>query len=284
MTIGEKPSIRAAACEELGFGLSAGGFRIQAKSIQPPGTSLTGTGPTLVFLHEGLGSITQWRGFPMALASASGLPALVYDRVGHGKSQARTGLLPPSYLETEAWERLPEVLAACGIQSPLLVGHSDGATIALLYGARFPAGTVAVVAEAPHVYVEPAALQGIWRTLRAYETTPLRERLRAHHGDRVDALFHAWSQVWLSPEFRDWSMTGHLPALTCPVLAIQGEEDEYGTPDQSGRCLQGFPARPRRCSCPPAPTAPTSRPGTRCWRHRPVSGASRQAAGRALGA
>ncbi|MGA2082201.1 MAG: alpha/beta hydrolase [Holophaga sp.] len=238
MSTGERPSIHPSACEELTFGLLAGGHRLQAKTILPPGTSLTGSGPTLVFLHEALGSITQWRGFPLALASATGLPALVYDRLGHGKSEPRPLPLAPGYLETEARERLPEVLAACGIEVPFLVGHSDGGTIALLYAARFPRAPLAVITEAAHVWVEAEALQGIWRTLRAYGTTPLRERLRTHHGDRVDEVFHAWSDVWLSPAFRDWSMVGLLPALTCPVLAIQGEADEYGTPDQVRAILE----------------------------------------------
>jgi len=239
MTIGERPSSPASACEELSFALRAGGLRIQAHSILPQGTSLTGPGPTLVFLHEALGSITQWRHFPAALSAASGLPALVYDRLGHGKSEPRTTPPGTTYLETEAWERLPQVLAACGIEHPFLVGHSDGATIALLYAARYPGSPVGVIAEAPHVYVEEAALRGIWRTLQAYEATPLRDRLKFHHGDQVDAVFRAWSDIWLSPAFRDWSMTGQLPAITSPVLVIQGEDDEYATPEQVRAVLGG---------------------------------------------
>jgi pimeloyl-ACP methyl ester carboxylesterase len=242
MTIRERPSTPYApssSCAELTFGLLAGGLRLQARSILPPGTGLTGPGPTLVFLHEALGSITQWRHFPAALAAATGLPALVYDRAGHGKSAPRPLPVPPGYLETEAWDRLPAVLAACGIEHPFLVGHSDGATIALLYAARCPESPVGVIAEAPHVYVEDAALRGIWRTLQAYETTPLRGRLRVHHGDQVDAVFRSWSDTWLSPAFRDWSMTGHLPSVTCPVLVIQGEDDEYATADQVRSVLEG---------------------------------------------
>ena len=239
MTLGERPSTQPPACEELSFGFQAGGRRLQARSILPPGTSLSAGGPTLVFLHEALGSITQWRQFPAALAAATGLPALVYDRLGHGRSEPRPGPPEPSYLETEAWERLPEALAACGIRTPFLVGHSDGATIALLYAARFPTAPAGVIAEAPHVFVEDAALRGIWRTLQAYESTPLRDRLRTHHGDQVDAVFHAWSDTWLSPAFRDWSMAGQLPAITRPVLVIQGEDDEFATPDQVRTVLEG---------------------------------------------
>jgi len=219
--------------------MQAGGIRLQAKTILPPGASLTGRGPSLVFLHEGLGSITQWRSFPLDLARATGLPALVYDRCGHGKSEARARKPDPSYLEVEACERLPELLSALGIEAPILVGHSDGATIALLHAARFPGAALAVIAEAAHVFVEDRAIQGIWRTLREYETTGLRSRLHRHHGDQVDAMFYGWSDVWLSPAFRDWTMVDRLPEVRCPVLAIQGEDDEYGTPDQVQAILLG---------------------------------------------
>ncbi|MDR3673142.1 MAG: alpha/beta hydrolase [Holophaga sp.] len=239
MSIGERSSARPPACEELSFSLWAGGLRLQAKTILPPDTSLTGNRPTLVFLHEGLGSITQWRTFPLALAAATGLPALVYDRCGYGKSEAWAEPPGPSFLETEAYERLPQLLAACGIEAPILVGHSDGATIALLCAARFPGLPLGVLAEAAHPFVEDQTVQGIWRTLRAFENTPLRDRLMRHHGAKVDALFHGWSGVWLAPAFRDWSMVHLLPAITCPVLAIQGERDEYGTPDQVRTILQG---------------------------------------------
>ena len=239
MSIRERSSSHPSACEELSFGLKAGGVRLQAKTILPPGTSLTGRRPALVFLHEGLGSITQWRGFPLALASATGLPALVYDRRGYGKSE--TWARPPgtAFLETEAFEQLPELLAACGVEEPILVGHSDGATIALLFASRFPGQALGVVSEAAHPFVEAQTIQGIWRTLRAFETTRLREQLRAHHGTKADTLFRGWSNIWLAPAFRDWTMVHLLPAITCPVLAIQGEEDEYGTPDQVRAILQG---------------------------------------------
>ena len=144
-----------------------------------------------------------------------------------------------AYLETEAFERLPEVLAACAIEAPILVGHSDGATIALLFAARFPEAPLAVMSEAAHPFIEARTIQGIWRTLHAFETTTLRERLRSHHGAGVDTMFRGWSEVWLSPGFRDWTIVPLLPAIRCPVLAIQGEEDEYGTPDQVRAILQG---------------------------------------------
>jgi len=239
MSIGGRSSSHPSEFEELGFGLQVGGARLQAKTILPPGTSLTGTGPALVFLHEGLGSITQWRNFPMALACATRLPALVYDRRGHGKSEPQPRPLPPSFLEDEAFQRLPEVLAACGIEAPILVGHSDGATIALLYASRYPGLALGVVAEAAHPFVEARCIQGIWRTLAAFETTELRARLRNHHGDQVDSMFYGWSDVWLSPGFRNWTMVPLLPAIQCPVLAIQGDRDEYATQDQVRAIIEG---------------------------------------------
>lgn len=237
--MGGRSSSHPSTCEELSFALQVGGLRLQAKTILPPGTGLTGKRPTLVFLHEGLGSITQWRGFPLALASATGLAALIYDRPGHGRSESRKRPLDPAFLETEAYERLPEVLAACGIEAPILVGHSDGATIALLCAARYPELPLGVLSEAAHPFVEDQTLRGIWRTLASFENGPLRERLRGHHGDQVDTMFRGWSGIWLAPAFRDWSMVHLLPAITCPVLAIQGEQDEYGTPDQVRAILQG---------------------------------------------
>jgi pimeloyl-ACP methyl ester carboxylesterase len=232
MAIPERSAAHPPPCAELSFGIQAGGAHLQAKTILPPGTGLTGPGPTLVFLHEGLGSITQWRSFPLALARATGLPVLLYDRHGHGRSAPRTGPPDPGYLAREACECLPEVLATVGIEAPILVGHSDGATIALLYAARFPRSPLAVVAEAGHVFVEALTLQGIWRTLRAYETTQLRDQLARHHGAAVDAMFRAWCEVWLSPPFRDWNILDQLPAILCPVLVVQGEADPYGTLDQ----------------------------------------------------
>ena len=239
MSKGTRPSDRGSACAELGFTIPCDGLRLRAKSITPPGTALTGPGPSLVFLHEGLGSIGQWRGFPLALAQATGLPALVYDRAGYGKSDDPRDPPDPSYLEREAWERLPRVLSACGIEAPILVGHSDGASIALLYASSGPGALLGVVAEAAHVFVEDLTIQGIWRTLHAFETTSLRERLKAHHGDRVDQVFRRWSDLWLSPAFRPWTMIHHLPGIRCPVLAIQGADDEYGTPDQIAAITQG---------------------------------------------
>lgn len=223
---------RSAACQEEIFDLQAGGHRLRAKAILPEGQSLAGAAATLVFLHEGLGSIRQWRSFPSALSRATGLPALVYDRYGYGQSDPLQEPRGPLYLEEEARHALPDVLAACGIKAPILIGHSDGATIALLFGVLFPSVPLGIVSEAAHVLIEPISVAGIQTTLEAFNTTPLRAQLAKHHGDKVETMFHGWSDVWLAPAYQDWTMVPRLASITAPVLAIQGEEDEYGTPAQ----------------------------------------------------
>jgi pimeloyl-ACP methyl ester carboxylesterase len=185
--------------------------------------------PTIVFLHEALGSVSTWRDFPARLAAGTGCGALVYSRTGHGGSGALSGLRSVRYLHEEALDVLPAVLAHFALSEVVLFGHSDGASIAiLLAGARLGA-VRGVILEAPHVFVEEAALAGIRRTTEAYETTSLRERLSRHHGEGTDALFCAWAEIWRRPGFRGWNIEEYLPSVTCPVLVIQGEDDPYGT-------------------------------------------------------
>jgi pimeloyl-ACP methyl ester carboxylesterase len=183
--------------------------------------------PTLVFLHEGLGSLDRWRGFPARVVDATGCPALVYSRWGHGRSDPLTAPRARDYLLYEAREALPALLAATGIANPLLIGHSDGATIALIHAAT-GAAVLGIVAMAPHAFVEEITLAGVRATRRLYETTDLRARLARWHEDG-DATFHGWSDVWLDPRFRDWSIASLLPGVRCPLLLIQGEDDEYGS-------------------------------------------------------
>lgn len=195
--------------------------------------------PCLVFLHEGLGSIAQWQDFPQELAEAAALPALVYERYGHGRSDPLGEPRQPAYLHEEALIALPEVLRACAAGDPLLVGHSDGGSIALIYASRAGADRPAraVVTMAAHVFVEPESLAGIRRTVAAYETGGLRRRLEHYHGDRTDRLFRGWADIWLSEAFRDFRI--ELSGVECPVLALQGEDDEYGTPEQLRRIAAG---------------------------------------------
>jgi pimeloyl-ACP methyl ester carboxylesterase len=181
-----------------------------------------------VFLHEGLGSAALWRDFPRRVAEAVGRPTtLVYSRLGYGRSAPVARPRPVTYMHDEALEVLPSLLEETGIDRPVLVGHSDGASIALIHaGAGF--AVHALVLLAPHVFVEDRSIAGIEAATVAYEHGDLRRRLARHHDD-VDGAFRGWNDVWLSPSFRSWDITGVLPAITCPVLVVQERDDPYGT-------------------------------------------------------
>jgi pimeloyl-ACP methyl ester carboxylesterase len=180
-------------------------------------------GPDLVFLHEGLGSITQWRDTPAAIAELTGRPAFVYARQGYGKSDPVVVPRPLTYMHDEA-ARLPALLEAEGVRDPILIGHSDGASIAII-----AAGVVkprAFVLIAPHVFVEDVSVRSIEQARDAY--AELRPKLARHHAD-VDGAFWGWNRAWLDPGFRAWNIEAYLPQVTAPVLIVQGEADEYGT-------------------------------------------------------
>jgi pimeloyl-ACP methyl ester carboxylesterase len=186
-------------------------------------------GPPLVFLHEGLGSIELWRGFPRAVAEATGRRALVYSRHGHGRSATVAGRSrSPAYMHDEALTVLPELLDRLVIERPLLVGHSDGASIALIYTGAGRGPVSGLVLLAPHVFVEDRSVEGIEAARVSYLTTDLPARMARYHDD-ADVTFWGWNDVWLSPEFRSWNIEAHLPGVRCPVLLVQGEDDEYGT-------------------------------------------------------
>ncbi len=195
--------------------------------------------PTLVFLHDALGSIAQWKGFPASLVQATGLKGLVYDRWGYGLSEPLELPRPKTYLDREATQFLPAVLKACQIDKPILIGHSDGGTIALLYSAAFPHKTVACITEAAHVFVEDITLSGIRATVQAWKSTELPERLAKYHGKKTETVFRGWSETWLRGDFRDWSMLDRLGQITCPLLVVQGTDDEYGTAAQVEAIVQG---------------------------------------------
>ena len=182
--------------------------------------------PPLVLLHEGLGSVAMWRDFPTLLAARTGAEIVAYSRLGYGASDRRSEPYGPEYMHEEALVTLPALLAAAAIERPILFGHSDGASIALLYGARFD--PTAIVAVAPHLFVEEVSIASIEQARIAYRDGDLRARLARYHDD-VDSAFHGWNDAWLAPEFRDWNIEDYLPGISCPVLAIQGEADEYGT-------------------------------------------------------
>ncbi|HTQ79831.1 MAG TPA: alpha/beta hydrolase [Thermoanaerobaculia bacterium] len=182
----------------------------------------------MVFLHEGLGSVAAWRDFPDRVAAELGCRALVYSRRGYGSSEPVAGPRPVRFMHEEALEVLPAVLAHFGLGRVALFGHSDGASIALIYSGSHPEGVAGLVLLAPHVFVEPVCLESIARLAAAYESTDLARRLGRYH-EHTDAMFRAWADVWLRPEFALWNIEEVLPAVTAPVLVVQGEDDEYGT-------------------------------------------------------
>ena len=198
------------------------GHRLEVQTI--PGRA---AGPTLVFLHEGLGSISTWREFPSEVAAATRCPAVVYSRYGYGNSDRLEAPFGVDYMHREALGALPELLAKLGIVAPILVGHSDGASIALIHaGARDPVRGLALLA--PHVFVEDLSVKSIAEAKVAFEATDLPEKLGRHHAN-PRRTFYGWNDVWLHPDFRRWNIESFLPRIACPVLAIQGYDDEYGT-------------------------------------------------------
>ena len=190
--------------------------------------------PPLVFLHEGLGSLAMWRDFPQQVADATGCEAVVYSRYGYGRSTPLREPRQPGYMHDEALLDLPRLLDTLALEAPILFGHSDGASIALIHAGHCRRALTAVIAMAPHVLVEPISIESIARAKTAYERTDLASRLQRYHDD-VDSAFLGWNRIWLSPGFRDWNIEDCLPRIGCPVLAIQGEDDEYGTMEQVER-------------------------------------------------
>ena len=184
--------------------------------------------PTLVMLHEGLGCVAMWRDFPDKLAATTGCRVLVYSRPGYGSSDPHPQPRQPDYMHREAREVLPAFLAALGIVRPVLVGHSDGGSIALIHAGSFPQAVAGLVVMAPHEFVEEETLAGIRTARKFWSSSDWPQRLARYHRD-AQRVFHDWNDCWLSPEFRDWNIENCLPEIRCPVLAIQGEDDEYAT-------------------------------------------------------
>jgi pimeloyl-ACP methyl ester carboxylesterase len=206
--------------------------RLFAQYTEPVSDNSHTAPTTLVFLHEGLGSIAQWRDFPSSLSILTGLPALVYERWGYGSSDVLNKPRTVDYLHDEALISLPEVLEQLNINHAILIGHSDGGSIALIFAAVHGEKSRCVITEAAHVFVEDVTINGILQAVELYETTDLRNRLRQFHKDNTDQVFRAWADTWLAPWFRTWNIEEFLPHITCPLLVIQGEEDKYGTKAQ----------------------------------------------------
>jgi pimeloyl-ACP methyl ester carboxylesterase len=194
-------------------------------------------GPVLIFLHDSLGATSTWREFPRRLAERVQLRAMSYDRRGYGRSDP-FGESPrtPAYLEDEV---LVALIDALGIEHAALFGHSDGGSIALLAAAIAAERIARVVTEGAHVFVEERTLDGIREAQQTFATTDLAQRLVRHHGDKVDRVVAAWIDTWLTPEYRDWNIERYVSRIACPVLAIQGEDDEYGTPAQVDAIVTG---------------------------------------------
>jgi pimeloyl-ACP methyl ester carboxylesterase len=195
--------------------------------------STAGTAPVIVFLHEGLGSVAMWRDFPARLCEAAGARGLVYSRPGYGRSTPRAAeeKWQPDFMHRQAREVLPALLRALGVERPWLFGHSDGGSIALLYAAAFPGALQGAIVLAPHILVEEVSVTSIAQARDAYLNTDLRARLARYHDD-PDSAFWGWNDIWLTPAFRAWSIEDEIAAIRCPLLAVQGVDDEYGTLEQ----------------------------------------------------
>jgi pimeloyl-ACP methyl ester carboxylesterase len=194
----------------------------------------------IVMIHEGLGSLAQWKDFPDQLAAATRRPVLAYSRHGYGASEPLAGPLGVDFMHIEALETLPQLLYALDVREPVLFGHSQGASMALIHAARARPSVTAVVAMAPLVFVEAYGLDSIRRARVAFLETDLREKLARHHDD-VESTFWGWNDIWLNPDFATWNIEALLAEIACPVLAIQGLEDEYGTIEQINRIAHAVP-------------------------------------------
>jgi pimeloyl-ACP methyl ester carboxylesterase len=185
---------------------------------------IAGAEPALVFLHEGLGSVALWRDFPERVASETGRRVLIYSRAGHGQSDVPEEDRTPRFMHEEALDVLPGLLQDHGITKPVLIGHSDGGSIALIHASEHPVERLVLLA--PHVFVEDVSIAAITEARDAFPA--LRERMARYHRD-AERTFHLWNDIWLAPEFRDRNIEDVLPHVSAPTLVIQGEDDQYGT-------------------------------------------------------
>lgn len=197
--------------------------------------------PPIVLLHEGLGSLSMWRNFPDRLATATGSAVLTYSRAGYGGSGPAKLPRDPDYLHVEGQRVLPELLERLGLEQPILFGHSDGGSIALIYAGSYPQSVRALILEAPHVFVEPMTVAGVTQLKSVYEQTDLPRKLSRHHA-QVDAAFWGWTNVRLDQRMLHWNIQSYLDPITCPILLIQGVDDEYGTDAQLDAIAARTPA------------------------------------------
>ncbi|HWQ38223.1 MAG TPA: alpha/beta hydrolase [Burkholderiales bacterium] len=208
--------------------VEAAGHRLEYRWIEPPRPVAAANRPVLVFLHEGLGSVALWKRFPARVAEHTGCRALVYSRYGYGRSDRLAAPRGADYMHREALDVLPELLERLGVDAPVLIGHSDGASIALIYAGTEGRRTRGLVLLAPHVFVEELTVRSIAQARVAFETTDLAQRLGRYHDD-AHATFRGWNDIWLHPDFRNWNIERCLPSIRAPLLLIQGRDDQYGT-------------------------------------------------------
>jgi pimeloyl-ACP methyl ester carboxylesterase len=237
------------------FHLEAAGHKLRVRTIVPEGKSLESS-PVLVFLHEGLGCIEIWRDFPELLSKTLGLPALIYDRYGSGGSDPFREVRQGNPFRWEAEVALADLLTSCDINKPILIGHSDGGSIALHYAAHFPGRPIAVIVEAAHVFGEELTLSSISKAVQAFEAGGLKGKLAKYHSEQTELMFRAWADIWLAPENLGWNMESFLPAITCPLLVIQGENDEYGTLAQVEAIVSGVSGRTEKLIIPDCAHSP----------------------------
>jgi pimeloyl-ACP methyl ester carboxylesterase len=241
--------------------LNVDGVRLEAQ-WHGPSPDLA---PTLVFLHEGLGCAQGWRAFPGELAEATGCGALVYSRAGYGASDPCELPRPLSYMEDDGLTVLPRVLSEAGIRECILVGHSDGGSIALVYAGGTAASPLrGVITEGAHVFCEAISVSSIGAAREAYETGDLKRRLTARHGANTECAFRGWNDAWLHPGFRRWNIERYLTGVRVPVLAIQGADDEYGTSAQVDAIVRGTGGNARALLLPRCGHSPHRELPERC--------------------
>lgn len=235
--------------------VEVGGHRLEYRWSEPSAKAADNAKPVLVFLHEGLGSVALWKQFPDRVAERTGCRALVYSRYGYGQSDRLAAPRLADYMHREALDVLPELLDRLEVGAPLLIGHSDGASIALIQagsGARTLRG---VVAMAPHVFVEEISVRSIEQARSVFETTDLAKQLARYHDD-PESTFRGWNDIWLHPDFRDWNIEDCLPAIQVPLLLIQGEDDQYGSLAQIDAIARRAGSNARRCILPACAHSP----------------------------
>jgi pimeloyl-ACP methyl ester carboxylesterase len=197
--------------------------------------------PAIVLLHEGLGSIAMWRDVPQRLRARTSRTVVAYSRWGYGQSEPLREPRAIDYMQHEGEVVLPELLARMQLQRSVLLGHSDGASIALIAAGAHPHLCSGLILEAPHVFVEDVSVRSIERARIAWQTTNLPEKLARYHADAAGA-FRGWNDVWLDPRFRAWNIEAYAETIACPVLLIQGDDDEYGTHEQIARIVRRVPS------------------------------------------